>query len=350
MKVHERSGVISDASLNICVLFDAVDRPAGGGNQFLKALIAEFGRLGHQVTTRPTRDTDVVLLNGFNHGPGRHLNVREIARLRQTGRMGLTGRLAQLRDYRAKRRRGPVLVHRVDGVPRLTRGVVTRADHVQPAVNALADHTVFQTDFCRTSFASHGEREPASWSVINNAVDPEIFFPGPAEHVRSERQLRLVATSWSTSPTKGFAALASLSRLPGVELTFAGNWCPDVEPVDTTVVGLLRSEQLADLLRASDAMVHAAVNEPCSNSIVEALACGLPVVYRDSGGNRELAGDYGIPLTDDYAAVMSSLATQWSVLRQRVLDHRRRFLIGRAATEYVAAFREVIEGGGRHGL
>ena len=143
------------------------------------------------------------------------------------------------------------------------------------------------------------------------------------------------------SPSKGFAALSSLSRLPGVELTFAGNWCPDIDPANTTVAGVLRSKELADLLRASDAMVHAAVNDACSNSIIEALACGLPVVYRDSGGNRELAGDYGVPLADDYAAVMSALRKQWGSLRQRVLDHRRRFLIGRAAAEYVAAFRDL---------
>lgn len=351
MKAHERQGVISDAeSLNICVLFDAVDGPAGGGNQFLKALIAELGRLGHEVTTRPTRDTEVVLVNGFNHGPGRHLNVHEMARLRRTGRTGLPGRLAQLRNYRTKRRRGPLLVHRVDGVPQLTRGVVTRADHVQPAINALADHTVFQTDFCRTSFARHSGRPPASWCVINNAVDPGIFYPSPAERLRPDKVLRLVATSWSTSPSKGFAALASLSQLPRVELTFAGNWCRDVDPAETTMVGVLRSEQLADLLRASDAMVHAAVNEPCSNSIVEALACGLPVLYRDSGGNRELAGDYGVPLTPDPSAAVSALASQWPAIREKVLDDRRRFLIGRAAAEYVAVFRKAIEAGVGHDL
>lgn len=345
VKAHERPGVISDAeSLNICVLFDTVDGAAGGGNQFLKALIAELGRLGHEVTTRPTRVTEVVLVNGFNYGPGRHLNVQEMARLRQTGRMGLSGRFAQLRDYRTKRRRGPVLVHRVDGVPRLTRGVVTRADHVQPAVNSLADHTVFQTDFCRTSFTRHGGRQPARWCVINNAVDPRIFFPGHVARVRSDKVLRLVATSWSTSPSKGFAALASISRLPGVELAFAGNWCPDVDPADTTLVGVLRSEKLADLLRASDAMVHAAVNEPCSNSIVEALACGLPVLYQDSGGNRELAGDYGVPLTPDYSGAVSALAKQWTAIREKVLDDRGRFLIDRAAAEYVAAFRGLIRG------
>lgn len=155
--------------------------------------------------------------------------------------MGLAARLAELRD-RANRRRGPVLVHRVDGVPQLTRGVVTPAcrnltrgvvtpaDHIQPAVDALTGHSVFQTDFCRTSFATRSGCLPASWCVINNPVDPDISYPGSAKHHCPDKELRLVATSWSPSPGEGFAALAANSRLPGVQSTFAGNWCPDVDP------------------------------------------------------------------------------------------------------------------------
>ena len=44
------------SSINLCVLFDAIDAPTGGGNQFLKALAIELKVLGHRVTNRPTRD------------------------------------------------------------------------------------------------------------------------------------------------------------------------------------------------------------------------------------------------------------------------------------------------------
>ena len=43
----------------------------------------------------------------------------------------------------------------------------------------------------------------------------------------------------------------------------------------------------AGVLMTNDA-VHA---EGCSNSIMEYMACGLPVVCADSGGNRELVTD-----------------------------------------------------------
>ena len=238
-------------------------------------------------------------------------------------------------------RKGPVLVHRVDGVPKLNRGHETRADQVQPAANRLTDHTIFQTMFCRTSFAEECGLAPKSWRIIKNAADPRVFFPNP-NVIKKDGPLRLAAVSWSSNPRKGFATIADVSRLPGVEVTFVGNWCPEVDPANVRLSGVLMAEELAEVLRSSHAMLHAAWNEPCSNAIVEAMACGLPIVYRDSGGNRELAGDYGVPLTDDLSEVIEALLRDYSYLRQRVLQERELFLINRAAEEYMSMFRYAI--------
>ena len=239
-------------------------------------------------------------------------------------------------------RKGPVLIHRVDGVAELVRGRKTRADEVQPKVNRLTDHTIFQTEYCKTSFGEHCGVVPDSWRVIKNAADPQIFFPGRESSSREEC-LRLVAVSWSSNPRKGFATLAEVSRLPGVELTFVGNWCPDVDPANVKLAGVLPSEELAEVMRSSHAMIHAAWNEPCANVIVEALACGLPVVYRDSGGNRELANEYGVPLTENLSDVLDELRQHYADLREKVLLDMDTFLIKRAAEEYLSMFRYAVD-------
>ena len=328
--------------MNICILFDTVDVPTGGGNQFLKALIAELARMGHDVSTRPTTATEVVLLNGFNYASGRRLRVRQVAELRHSGRMSLVGRVLPLSYFKTLSRRGPVLVHRVDGVPELTRGHRTAADGVQPAVNRLADHTIFQSQFCRTSFLEYGGDPSKRSSVVNNGVDPDIFFPA-RNAPSTERVLRLVAASWSPNRRKGFATLASLSKVPRTQVVFAGNWCPEVDPERVELAGVLRSHELAELMRTAHALVHAAWNEPCSNTIVEAMACGLPVVYRDSGGNAELVGECGVPFADDLQETVTSLSGDYRVLTDRVRRNRHRFLVGRAAREYVAAFQDAVD-------
>ena len=328
--------------LDICVLFDTIDSPWGGANQFLNSLVSEFRRLGHRVTSSPTPRSEVVLLNAFLRGPGNYLHPWQITQLKYKGEMNRLGRVIPSLAYRYRKRMGPVLIHRLDGVAELVRGRKTNADEVQPAVNRLTDHTIFQTEYCRTSFAEHCGVIPQSWRVIKNAVDPEVFFPN-LERPETDGPLRLIAASWSSNPLKGFATLAEMSRLPGVELTFVGNWCPDVDPANVRLAGVMKSMELAEVMRSSDAMIHAAWNEPCSNAIVEAMTCGLPVIYRESGGSRELAGDYGVALTEDLGATLENMTRRYSELQERVLRDRDTFLISRAAREYLSLFTYAIE-------
>ena len=328
-------------AIDICILFDTIDSPWGGGNQFLRSLSSELSAMGHRVSNRPEPTTQAVLLNAHNMGANKFLRPKQIAQLKQTGKMTFLGRWLPERLYSSGARRGPVLIHRVDGVAELVRGRRTVADDIQPAVNLLTDYTIFQTEYCRTSFAEHCRISPVNWNVINNAVDPTVFFPDP-DVVWDGGTLRLIAVSWSSNQRKGFATLAEVSRLPGVELTFAGNWCPDINPANVKIAGVLNSPELAALMRSNHAMIHAAWNEPCSNAIVEAMACGLPIIYRDSGGSCELAGEYGTPLSGTRIETLNTFKSLYAILRRKLLRDRDRFLISRAANEYVSSFRHAI--------
>jgi glycosyltransferase involved in cell wall biosynthesis len=52
---------------------------------------------------------------------------------------------------------------------------------------------------------------------------------------------------------------------------------------------------LAEILRGQDIYITASENDPCSNSLIEGMACGLPAIYRNSGGHPELVKSAGLP-------------------------------------------------------
>ena len=335
------SAAEEDTAIDICVLYETVDSPWGGANQFLKALASELIRMGHSVSRHPAPATQVVLINAFNQGPGQQLRPGEVAQLRHSGKITPAGRVLPKSCYTWRRRKGPPLIHRIDRVPELARGHRTSADDIQPAVNRLTDHTIFQTDYCRSIFAEHCGVTPSSWRVIGNAVDPKLFFPN-RDGAWKGGPLRLFAASWSSNPRKGYEALAEISRLPDTELTFVGNWCPDVDPAGTRLLGVRRSDEVAELMRSSHALAHAGWNEACSNTIVEAMACGLPVIYRNSGGSPEQAADYGVPLTDSPSDSLNDLRNYYDHVRGKVLQDRDAFLIHRAANDYLSLFRHAV--------
>jgi glycosyltransferase involved in cell wall biosynthesis len=240
--------------------------PYGGGNQFLLALVRELERRGLTVeTNQRSGATPACLYNSFNF---------DFRRLRRFARPGVR------------------MVHRVDGPVGAYRGFDDGTDERIVAINELADATILQS---RYSLEKHAELglELRNPTVIHNAVDSAIFHP-PAQREQQER-LRVITTSWSDNPRKGADVLTWLDRnldLDAFELTFAGNTQATFERI--RVVGPLPSEPLANLLRGQDVFLAPSRDDPCSNALLEALACGLPAVFVRSGGHPELVGDAGV--------------------------------------------------------
>ncbi len=95
-----------------------------------------------------------------------------------------------------------------------------------------------------------------------------------------------------------------------MELVIAGNIPEDLrnhltsgDSVKINWVGVVPHEQIPDLDRSAHLFFPAEINAACPNSVVEALACGLPVVGYATGSISELVGDEGgavAPYGSDY--------------------------------------------------
>jgi glycosyltransferase involved in cell wall biosynthesis len=253
---------------DVAVFHDFHPPPYGGGNQFLIALVRELERRGLGVeTNRLSGRTPACLYNSFNF---------DFRRLRR-----LAG--SEVR-----------MVHRVDGPVGVYRGFDDGTDLRITAINGLADVTILQSQFSLEKHAELG-LELRNPIVVRNTVDPRIFHPPETREPLGGRRLRVIATSWSANPRKGADLLAWLDRnldLDAYEVTFAGNTEQAFERI--RVVRALASAPLADLLRTHDVYLAPSREDPCSNALLEGLACGLPAAYLRSGGHPELVGDGGI--------------------------------------------------------
>ena len=251
---------------DVSVFHEFQPAPYCGGNQFLLALVHELERRGASVeTNRLSGRTPACLYNSFNF---------DFSRLRRFARA----------DVR--------MVHRVDGPVGVYRGFDDGTDRRIAAINGLADVTILQS---RYSLEKHAELglELRNPTVVPNAVDPAIFHP-PKQRDQHER-LRVITTSWSDNPRKGVDILAWLDRnldRDELEVTFAGNAQQRFAHIRT--VPPLASEPLAELLRSHDVFLAPSRDDPCSNALLEGLACGLPAAFLRSGGHPELVGDAGI--------------------------------------------------------
>jgi glycosyltransferase involved in cell wall biosynthesis len=245
--------------------------PYGGSNQFLTALRRELRARGLHVSDGAVgRKTRACLLHSY---------------------------LVDAEGIRSRLHDGLRVVHRVDGPIAMYRGFDDGSDQKIVDINHEFAHvTIFQSEWSLEAHRVAGIelRDPV---VIPNAVDPRVFFPARAAPVGA--RVRLIATSWSDNPNKGGETLRWLARSldPNrYELTFVGRTQVDVRPA--RFIPALDSEGVATLLREHDVYLAPSLNDPCSNALLEALACGLPVVYARSGGHPELVGEAGLGYDD----------------------------------------------------
>lgn len=181
------------------------------------------------------------------------------------------------------------------------------------------------------------ELEPERFVAVPNGFDP-VFAPGPidrtthwrrtlVEHPQGRRPggaAGTVAYEEADLAALGGAVLISVGRftevkrLPLLIEAFAqarprfvgpaalvlvgghpGEWEGE-HPIETIerlgvpdvfLAGWHSHDDLPDLLRASDALVHASVHEQFGQVLVEAMACGLPTIAVDRGGPAEIVDD-----------------------------------------------------------
>jgi len=166
-----------------------------------------------------------------------------------------------------------------------------------------ADYVFWQSEFCRRSADRFlGAREGAG-EVLFNAVDLDQFSPLEKLSVRPFTFLLTgkisVALNYRVKSTISGLALARQAGTD-VKLKISG-WLQDPASIRlmaqkygvsdyVQITGAYSQAEAPSIYQAADAYIMTKYLDPCPNTVIEALACGLPVLYSSIVGVPELVG------------------------------------------------------------
>ena len=131
--------------------------------------------------------------------------------------------------------------------------------------------------------------------VIPNAINPKLFYVKDKMKLRNRFMIQeddfVVAFVGQFSERKGPLRLCeALNRIgnPKIKTFFLGSGPQDPVYSNTLVKGTINHDELPDYLNASDVFVLPTLSEGCCNAMIEAMACGLPIISSDASFNWDV--------------------------------------------------------------
>ncbi len=346
--------------LRIMHVFDRLD--VGGTEKAVMKLVRglEPGLFEHYICTLRGASAaadewaaGVPVLHAGQEGEEFQFNVPRLVRVMKTVRPAIvhSRNWGGIEAVVAARFAGvPVVVHSEHGYELDMRsGLPLHRRLLRHAVYRMAGAVATVTEELRDYHARQAWWDPAAVKVLYNGIDGQEFRPQP--QVRDDVRRRLgipvdaLVVGWvgRMVPLKDLttllkAAEALVSETPSLHVVLVGSgselsrlqdYAAHSPQLSGRVVFPGTVDCVADLLNAMDIFVLPTLMEGMSNTLLEALAVGLPVVATRVGGNPEVVADgvcgYLFPPQD-----VPGLVSQ---LRTLLRDPRLRTEFGRAARE-----------------
>lgn len=207
--------------------------------------------------------------------------------------------------------------------------------------------------------------DPQKTRTIRNGVDLDLFTlaKGASDaRPRGERPLQLLSVG-NLIPLKGHdLVIRALEKLPGAELSIVGQG-PEAGSLRLLAeqlglasrvrfLGTLPHDDMPQVYGAADVLVLASEREGWPNVLLEAMACGTPVVASNVWGIPEVVTDEAagrlLPERSP-AAIAGSVGEllERPPSREQTRAYAEQFSWRETSLAQLAAFQDVLEGQGR---
>ena len=300
----------------------------GGGNNFLKNLTGYLNKKNCDVffdLSEP--NLDIILLtdprinsesSSFNH--------------------------FDIYNYLSKNKNNsPIVIHRINECDE--RKNTKNVNNEIIYANKFCDYTVFISSWLSTLFKKLNNFENSS--VILNGADKAIFKHESLIYKKNEK-FKLVTHHWSNNVNKGFDIYYQIDRMLNdeslkkkFEFTIIGNIPKNITFRNSNITGPLHGQELIKKLSNNHAYITASVNEPGGNHQNEAINCGLPVLYKDSGCMKEYCDGFGICFDEiNLERKINEMILNQNNLKKKCLNYK--FESEYMCSQYYKLFEELL--------
>jgi glycosyltransferase involved in cell wall biosynthesis len=216
----------------------------------------------------------------------------------------------------------------------------------------MADHVVYGSDFAYTGAQRYLGANSSPYSIIYNGVDTQHFWFSAGG--RPDGRLNVLAIGVHYIRHRLVPLIRAMPHVvrdfPHAKLIIVGPLVPgeglyecseesirrvisEVGLPDVVFVPQYTQQEAPELYALGDVLVHLKHMDWTPNTVIEAMACGLPVVHAGNGGMNELVGGAGVSL---------NLPLDWNqvhtpdpvFLAERILEaHKRRQELGKMARQ-----------------
>ena len=214
----------------------------------------------------------------------------------------------------AKKQKTPI-IHNQNGVfyPSWFQGDWKTENEKISAVYLQADYVFWQSNFCKVCADKFLGKRSGPGEVLYNAVDTNVFVPSRNRKLDDHFTFLI---NGKIDLHLGYRVLLPLEAImqlisEGIKckLLIAGFLDPKVKQRAEHMIAERNMDQFVSFLGAysqqqapliyqqADASIMIKQNDPCPNTVIEAMSCGLPIVYSNTGGLPEMVGvNCGFPV------------------------------------------------------
>jgi len=184
--------------------------------------------------------------------------------------------------------------------------------------------------------------------IIYNGCDTTIFYP--IEYIKPKK-FRIVTHHWSDNMNKGYQMYYNLwntiRKTENYEFVFIGKNVPEMfneVPIIGPYVGL----ELSNAIRDCHIYITDSIFDSCPNHVIEAISCGLPILYRKhEGGAKELCELF--PKIGASYSSLEELIEKLVMIRKNyveykanILKYSKYFELNKQISKYDSAFLSVL--------